>query len=39
MTKKDWLINIKEKDNFISHSAAGKESPAFIEFLNRRIKI
>jgi len=29
MTKKDWLINIREKDNFICHSAAGEESYIF----------
>ncbi len=32
MTKKDWLINIREKDNFICHSVAGEESHVFLNF-------
>jgi hypothetical protein len=38
MTEKGWLINIREKDNFVCHSKAGKESHTFIEFLAHNIK-
>jgi len=32
MTKKDWLINIREKDNFICHSEAGKNLMLLLNF-------
>jgi len=38
MTVKDWLTNIRKKDNLICHSERSEESPAFIEFLIQCIK-